>query len=906
MSIKYFFAVASFLLYNQSMPGPEQGGMDPKIEELLKNEMANRQEAARGMYLSDLDRFKKSLSELDRAKTEEEKEMARGEAYKHFDEIKKQELGHLEFITDKHMSFEFAFPYDSRQGAVWFMAMRRDLEDFMALDADHGGFKEGSEARKWVENLYDAVVWGDGNYGVQEGLNMITYYFGGFDAMAAGLQSMKLRITSTKLADANVRDVRGAGSNAESAKDLQVAKGKVTGVRQIEVPHTYYDKKQRKKVTEIKKVDWVDRQKEAVENIREIGVSGQDEFYYWRNLVAAVAQYDYAQPGKDGLMRANRVRQGLEVDFVTALFAEKDANGVPKLVSSEKGVAPEAILNFYTMKDTKRNRREYRQLMMALMECKAMDRLAECNEETDPNKPPRVNLAKMQELVNSVIAAKTGIETREKKKMPTTEDRIRSVVVKNGLVFDIGSGGSGAMAWQFEYKLTRPKRDKDGKIIPGTARMVRRADFGGINQAGDWYTPEFWPFHNFLYDKTSRLRSKKILATPDRYRKKVLQEKSPFEKPLYSLDEAKSIDPWTWNEVQKIVADENEEILVSGDDDLFDAYIAGNLKPNQYADMVKSGRIMKAGQWRENNKFRIDPNIRAALKDMVWFQEIPYPIGTLPDGTPNFPLFATFIPHRFRLSFFDHIKARDRNNQTVTMQDLLRNGDLKLSEVDYENDLKEHQWDRWLVNMNMGERLLRFAAEPGDPRAEEAILGGTGTLKEGIKRTGLHNRDSFYVVEVNGVKKVVPGSVFELVLVGQMNMLNAVKGNPRARDAHDALDKDLISPAVEDENFCAKWENSVLPEYVNAAKYLTPDTGEDEGTPEFYNETLAIIMAITGNNLYRIGLEGGSNAVHDKANVKDQLHTIGVSRSKRLVVRKEANRKSGNPNTQLLAKNGSK
>ncbi len=894
--------------------GPEQGGMDPKLEEALKMEMSLRNEQSRGMYLSDLDRFKKSLTELDMAKTEEEREMARERAYEHFDEIKKQELGHLEFITDKHMSFEFAFPYDSRQGAVWFMAMRRDLEDTLALDEDHGGFKEDSEARKWVENLYDAVVWGDGNYGVQEGLNTINYYFGGFDAMAAGLQSMKLRITSTKMADANSRDVRGAGSNEKSAEGLMVAKGKVLGSKKLEVPHTYFDKKLKKKVTETRQVDWLVKQKEAVENIREIGVSGQDEFYYWRNLVAAVAQYDYAQPNKDGLMRANKVRQGLEVDFVVQLFGKKEADGrTPKMVASEKGVAPDSILSFFTMADTKKNRREYRQLMMALMECKAMDKLAACNEETDPNKPPRVNLAQMQVLLNEVKDAKDRIAKREQKKAPSTEDRIRSVVVKNGLIFDIASGGSGPMAWQFEYKMTRNKRGKDGKVIPGTGRMVRRVDFGGINQAGDWYTPEFWLLHNLLYDKTSRLRSKKMLATPDRYRKAVLQEKSPFEKPLYSLEEAKKIDPWQYNEVQKIVAEDDEEILVSGDDDMFDLFMAGGLNEKQKADMRKAGRLMKAGDWREQNKFRIDPVIREALKDAVWFQEIPYPIGTNSDGSPVFPLFATFIPPRFKMSFFDHVKTRDEKGRQVTMQDRLRNADLKLSEVDYENDLKEHQWDRWLVNMNMGERLLRFAAEPGDPRAEEAILGGTGTLKEGIKRTGLHNRDSFYAYEVEvpdasapgGKRKetrYAPGSFFELVLVGQMNMLHAVKGNPRARDASDAIPTDLISPAIEDDEFSNRWENIVMPEYINAAKYLTPDTGEDEGTPEFYNETLAILMAVTGNSLFRMALEGGSNSVHDKMVVVNQLRTMKVDRKKRLVKRGAVNFTENNPNTQLSAK----
>lgn len=842
------------------MAGLEEGGLPPDAAKELQKEMSLRNEMSRGMYLSDLDRFKTALREIDSAKSDEEKELAREEAYHHFDEIKKQELGHLEFIADKHMSFEFAFPYDSRQGAVWFQAMRRDLEDTLEVKPEKGGFD--GESRKWLENLYDAVVWGDGQYGVQEGLNMISWYYGGFDAMASGLPNMKLRITSTKLADAYAKDVRGPGSNARCAEGIEVRKGDLTAEKRTRtVQEVVGVGKDRKKIT--KEVSYNIQTKEPVENIRETGVEYHDEFFYWRHIVAAVAQYDYVNPSKEGLLKGSTLRKELEVKFVAQLFSEKDKNGNIKTVNYKGAEAPAAILNFYTMKDTKKNRQEYRNLMQALMQCNAREELKKCEAGSNADGSLNVDMTKLQLLLNRVDETKKAIAARERDRSSSFQDRMGCLVVKQGITFDIGSANAGPLSWQFEYKKTRDKRDVNGKVIPNSGELVRRMDFGGINQAGDWYTAEFPYMHNNLYDKTSRLRSKLILPTPDRYRKKQIQEKSPLEKPIYNYEEAKAIDPWACMDVLKLIAADDEVIQVGE-------------KPDG------SPLMQKAGEWRQQNKFRIDNDVRVALRENLWFQEIPFQIGTNDDKSPKFPLYPSFIPHRFKLSFFDHIKIPvpkdDEKDPDVflTLGDKLRNG-LKLSDVNFEDDLKEHQWDRWLVNLNMGERLLRFVAEPGDSRAQEAILNGPGTIKEALKRVGLHNRDSFQTIEVDTPsgkkKKSVGPAVFEIPLVSQMMILAAIKGNDRG----PGLPHDLISKDIETESFQNTWEN-LLTDYVNMAKYMTPDTDETVGTPEFFNETLALTMAVTGNSVYRIALEGGTNITHDLAKVRRSLSTMLVNK----------------------------
>lgn len=848
------------MCYNLGMANTEDlnGGMPPDAARELQKEMALRNDMSRGMYLSDLDRFKDSLRGIDAAKNEEEKELAREEAYHHFDEIKKQELGHLEFIADKHMNFEFAFPYDSRQGAVWFMSMRRDLEDTLEVESEKGGFD--GETRQWLENLYDAVVWGDANYGIQEGLNMITWYYGGLDAMASGLPNMKLRITSSKLSDANVLDIRGKDSNKRSAESLFVRKGEPTGEIKTEIREV-----KRGKTVQVIENKYLVRQKEAVENIREMGVTYQDEFFYWRHIVAAVAQYDYTNPTKEGLLKNSTLRKELEVAFVSQLFGEKDAGGNLKTVEYQGKLAPEAILNFYTMKDTKKNRREYRQLMEALMQCNAREELKKCEDGANPDGSLKVDIIKLQLLVNRVEETKKAIAEREKTKKSSLQDRVGSLVIKQGIVFDIGSANAAPLSWQYEYKRGKRKtRGMDGRIIPDSVQMLRRVDFGGINQAGDWYTPEFHVFHNLFYDKAARLRSRLILATPDRYRKQAIQEKNPFEKPIFSLEEAMKIDPWAANDVMKLIAGDDDEIIV--------AYNDGGQPIKQ-----------KAGEWRKNNKFRIDRNVRLALKDILYFQEVPLAIGEDQDKNPAFPLYPSFIPHRFKLSFFDHIKMKDAGGTTCTLGDKLRNGDLKLSTVNYEDDLKEHQWDRWLVDMNMGERLLRFMAEPGDARAQEAILNGVGTMKEAIKRAGLWNRDSFYIIEDGGRKVEVSPSVFENAIVAQMMILAAIKGNERG----SGLQHDLLSHHIETTAMQDAWDDT-LASHVMMAKYMPPDMGETEGTPEFYNETMALIMAITGNAVYRIALEGGTNEVHDKLKASKQLATMTIKRS-RLKKRNSAN-----------------
>lgn len=794
----------------------------------LQEEGALREQMARDVTLSDLDKFKGGLERLQGASTDEEREMVRESLYENFDEIKKQELGHLEFITDKHRSFEFTFPYDSRQGSVWFMVMRRELEEMLDTDEEKGGLT--GESRKWVENLYDAVVWGDGQFSIQEGLNMIQWYYGALDAMSNGLPQMKHRITAENLSDAFSKDIRGDGSNAASAEGLVVRKGKP--IEQSQRTLTRIDPRTHKETTYTE--NFIVREKENVENIRETAVNYQDQSFYWRALVAATSQYDYRNPTAEGLVNRNIFRRDREVEFIIRLFAVRKEDGTIDTVNWGGIDVPKAILNAYTMKDTHKNRQEYKHLMQALLQTGAKDRLAQVGNEAD-----------MASLIADVQKVKGEIEERERTRKKSFNDRMSSLVIKQGQVFDIGTANSGPMGWQWEYTKDR------------TGRIIRKVDFGGITQAGDWYTPEFPFLHNFFYDKKANKRTGLMLPTPDAYRKRQMQEKSPFEKPQYDLNEALTIDPWAANEVMKIVAAPNEQIIVGEDE-------RGN--------PVK----MLAGEWRRQNRFEIDEDVRLALKDILWFQEIPYPNK---DGKN--PLLPIFIPHRFRLSFFDQtVVSIPNSKEKTTIGDQLHSGKT-LSEVNWK-DLKEFQWDWWLVNLNMAERWARFIAEPGDERRADELFTGPSTTKEIIKRVGLGDRGWFFTIQTDpnnpATRKSISPAVLEFGVVGQMPIL------------HEAGTQKLISKEIEKDNTQIMWENT-LTEWAYMHKYMPPDKDETEDSPAFYNQTLALVMAVTGNSLYRIALEGGSNEIWDSVKANRELKTMLVNKKTHLAVRNSTNLK---------------
>lgn len=828
------FLLPSALCYNFGMAPEEESASQTQQDQMkeLQKEGALRDEMSRGMYLSDMDKFKKSLQELQMARTEEEREKKREQAYEHYEEIKKQELGHLEFIAEKHMSDEFTFPYDSRQGAVWFMSMRRDIDDSLSLEPEKGGFD--GESRKWMETLYDAVVWGDGQYSIQEGLNMIQWYYGALDAMGSGLPNMKHRITATNLVEAYAKDVRGAGSTRASSEGLQVRRGEILEIKTETIQVT----DRRTGESQDKEIKYAIRKKEQIENIRELGVNGHDDFFYWRNLVAATAQYDYKDPTKEGLVDHSIFRMEREGKFIVALFGARKDDGSLDMVNYSGTTVPKEILNFYTMKDTRKNRAEYFHLMQALIETGARQKLEGVVDD-----------GPIQDLVNEVFTTKNQIAQREEVRKANLQDRMSALVIRQGITFDVGSANSGPLAWKWDYA-----KDRDGNVI-------RKVDFGGINQAGDWYTPEFPFMHNFVYDKKANKRTGLILPTPDAYRKRQVQEKSPFEKPQYSLEEARTVDPWAYNEVMKIVAEDNEEIIVGETD--------------------KGVPIrMRAGEWRKENRFQIDNDVRLALKDVLWFQEIP-----LADGKGKNQLFANFIPHRFKLSFLDQAVLKEGPAWT-TVGDKLRQGQ-KLSEVDWGKNIKEYQWDYWLVNINMAERWARFLAEPGDPRRSEELFANIGTMKELIKRVNLGSRGWFSTVQTDpnnrNTRKSFGSAVTILGVTGQMPIIFATKANERG----GGLKNDLLSEAIKTTEAQQAWENQIR-DWVFMAKYMPPDLDEQEGNPKFFNQTLALIMAVTGNNLYKIALEGGSNEAHDKIKAEKEIKTMLVSRN-RLVNRNIAN-----------------
>jgi hypothetical protein len=831
----------AILLYNLGMAGPEQesNAAQEALTKQLQEEMSLRDQMAREFHPTELDEFRVGLGELRTARSEEDRERVRERIYEHFGDLTKQELGHLDFIADRHMSGEFAFPYDSRQGAVWFMVMRREIDEILSVEPEKGGFD--GESRKWLETLYDAVAWGDGQYSIQEGLNMIQWYYGGLDAMGYGLPNMKLRIKSSNFIDAYARDIRGNGSTKASCTGLLVRKGAATDTKSETTK--VWDPRTRQTVD--KQVNYIVRAREEVENMRETGVDYHDDFFYWRTMVAATAQYDYANPTKEGLVNNTVLRRELEVEFITRLFGSKDRNGNLQTVTWNGMEVPKSILNFYTMKDTDHNRKEYAHLMQALMQVRAREDLVKVISEDG-----------MQALVQKVMKAKGEIELRDKERKLTFKDRISGLVVKQGITFDVGSANSGPMAWQWDYV-----KDRQGKVI-------RKVSFGGINQAGDWYTPEFPFAHNFVYDIRANKRSGLILPTSDAYRKRQLREKSPLEKPQYSLEEAKLFDPMAYNEAMKVVADDDVPIVIAETD-------------------KKEPITMLAGEWRKANRFQISKDVRLALKDMLWFQEVPYP-----DENGKNQLFATFMPHRYKLSFLDQAVLKTGSNGENlaawrTIGDDLRGGK-KLSEVNWGSDIKEYQWDWWLVNLNMAERWARFLAEPGDPRRSEELFGGIGTLKELLKRGYLGSRGWFFNVqdspETPETARAVGPVVMILAIAGQLPILNASKANERG-----GLSNDLISHDIATTSHQHDWEN-LLTDWLFMAKYMPPDMDETEGNPEFFNQTLALVMAVTGSNLYEIALRGGTNELWDKVKAKTELRTM-LANSNRLVVRNSANLK---------------
>jgi hypothetical protein len=825
---------------------------DPLVK--VQQEEALREQLSQNFRLSELDEFKNSLNTLqtlEGPKVEDEREAIREIVYEHFSEIVDQGLGYQEFVAEKLLRNEFPYPYDSRQGATWFTAMVDEVGASLSKAPEDGGLK--GESRQWMETLYDALKWGHGQHSIGEGLNMVQWYYGALDGMASGLPNMKHKIGSEDFVDGFTRDVRGPGKTSEATKGLLVGKGAVTKTVNI----VSFDSRGTAHDNEIP----IRGNKEQVENIRELAVDYQDDFVYWKNLVAATAQYDYLDPNKEGIVSRHLLQKDFELKFINEVFGV-EANPKGEIVPVEKihfagqDDVPKEILNVYTMKDTGENRDLYRHIMQALLQDGAREKILGYYKTANGVN----NLAGLSAYAKEILGKAKDLANREKSREKVSiQQRMSSLVIKQGIAFDIGTAGSGPLGWQWKYAF-KPQEDADGRIVldskgefvyekdaTGKPIYQREQEMGGINQAGDWYTPEFPFAHNEQYDITAKKRTGLWLPSADVPRRRDQREKSPLEKPgipyeskdLNNKEDIKNRDPWLYDEVKKIIADEDEMIVVNG-------------------------VSVRAGEWRANNNFKISKEARLALKETLWFWETPYC-----DKNGKRMFFPSFIPHRFKLSFLDQVLTK-KGDQKVSFGDRISRGE-ELSTLEWDNT-RRYEFDRYLVNLNMSERWLRFLAEPGDSRRLDELLGGIGSIKEAIKRVNLGARGWVINTQMeegnpNSWKSVDP-VVLELSVVGQMAILNAAKASERG------LKSDVISERIDDKTFRLEWE-TVLRDWVFMAEYMPPTK-----SGVIYNQTLALMMAVTGNVLYRISLEGGTQEHVDKIKAADALKGMFVDASR--------------------------
>lgn len=755
--------------------------------------------------------------------------------HENFTSIMNQSFDHLDFVAEKLMHGEFPYPYDSRQGSYFLSSILSEIKNELAKPDLKG------ESRRWMETLYDGVNWAKAQYSIGEGLNMVPYYYGALDGMAMCLRDQKHKISATDLKNAYKMDTRGTNKTAEASRGITVGAGKVERQILLKIP----DKKNRGLLVGLRE------RREPLENIRETAINYQDDFHFWRNAVAAAAQYDYLNPASEGLLHHSTFGEN-ELKLIIDLFAVRDEMGVVDTVNFGGRKVPKEILNFFTMTDTFVNRERYMHTMQALLELGARDKISGLTDVSG-----KLNASKYDTFLSEINKRISEISGRQRKVEPSFKERLSGLIIKQGITFEIGSAGAGPLSWCWKYTKEEDldekgmlQYDPDGSVrykkdASGNSIYRREWEFGGISQAGDWYTPEFWVSHNQFYDLTAKLRSRLWPASCDA-RRKAERSKSPLEKPGPSLEDVKTLDPWLYSEVMRVIAEDHE-------------IIPTNKGP------------MRAGEWRKMNKFDIDPNIRLCLKEMLWFWETPY---TGKDGKRMF--FPSFIPYRFKLSFFDQlIIKKDKLGKDMkpytTFADNLRRGE-KLSEQNWDS-LRQFDWDKWLVNLNMSERWLRFLAEPGDDRALESLIGGPGSIKEIIKRVELGLRGWFTnFVNKSGVEVSTDPLVAEMAIVGQMSILNAAKPKDHEYEG-------LMNEKIKLDTSRAAWANR-LTSWINMAEYMPPDKKNMT-----YSQTLSLLMAVTGNVLYRHALEYGTAESNDKSIVLKRLQTMLADSNTRFVPR---------------------
>lgn len=656
-------------IYHRQDTGAE-GGIDPR-------DMFERGDRAYFYVDQSFVSIMDDLKKLPRA-NEQEKSRINERLSKNWERLMVAELGQVEDILDNQLlRFKNPYPYESRQPAMWFSSLQE-----AARKAKNEEWANNPDAAAWMNRVIVATTWAENNFRLIEGVG------GVIDKFFDGKQMME-------------------GWVRERFRSDPVA--------------TYYQLTFAGKVPGLISEESATQDRIEHKNLREMAVSFQDQSMFWRMAVASVHQIDLTESSAppSSLMdpEALPLVRGLtekETEFIRAVFAARTWSGDIKTAGEIKYIEgkngrkfPAETLNWYAMASSEEYKRRYVATMEALLLLDIKNRLEAPNYQVqrDPGGNPVFN-EEMNKLIEEVVAHAHGRLANWFSTDRKLKEQLADVVIKSGIIFDIGHFSVSQMAWGWDYKAIKPG---DTGLSPQETKLgvKRERAEGATTVASDIPNMAKW----FSYHSSTDVKAWPVGMFPpleEEYRREINRAPMGWVPKLYdeksgnlSIDDSKLRA--LWNEL-----------------------------------------------WNDTTLVTWDPAVREWMQKHAWYITTPLKDK---DTALVFPMF--FPPEFDSLNFLNTITLIPGGRKP---QSKVENGRIEAGgasaweELRNRKNLSSLEWSsmgdqalyRWLITIGQTIKPLMVILEQEGGRNKdqfEDFFGGPARLKEFIKRSDLGVRD---------------------------------------------------------------------------------------------------------------------------------------------------------------------
>lgn len=687
------------------------------------------------------------------------------------------QLAQAEDLLDGQLlRFKNPYPYDSRQQDMWFSG----LKDGIRRMRTESWAKKDVEVREWIDRLNTDLAWGDANFRVLEGMGgVIDKFFDGKQMMSGWVRE---RFRSDPIA-------------------------------------TYYQTAFARDVPGLVRTEPPESGEIVVGSLREKAVEYQDQGTFWRMAVATVHQTDMTGLSADkkpiydpeALPLLKNLSQK-EVEFIREIFtANKNLLGGEAFVKDKNGRKyPKEILNWYSMASREDYKRRYIATMEALLTKDVKRRLSNA-EDYQVTRDGSGNPVFSEELGKLIKEVNDYVDGRLKNWFSqdrTINQKLASVVVKSGIIFDLGHFSSSQMFWGWDYKEAK---ESDSEAGEGEKKLgVKRVrSEGATSVATDVPNMATW----FNFHATTDVKAWPVSMLPpmdNAYRKEINRA------------------PMGW--VPRLVDPERGILLVK------------DSKLQTIWDSL----------WQKSPRFKWDPAVKEWLLKNAWYIKTPIKEG---ETELVFPVF--FPPGFDSINFWNTIsllgeggspKSSVENGQIIpgkdSVWDELRKGK-EFSALEW-SKMGDQALYRWLITISQTVKsLIILTEQEGYANRDqfEDFFGNPARIKELLKRVDLGERDE------SG-----PTPLLTISLVPMLVVL-------RAAQKHG-----ILGAAGEDGDRRSLWAEEIA-KWIVMFRYMPP---ERVGVTS-YGEQLAKLTEFYATVLARMGLVIGRSEKMEAENIYSQI-----------------------------------